>query len=125
MKRSRTYFIAVTMVVSLTALTAYTQTSAPDNTETNRAERAANIPSADQQSNEKSDLELTRQIRRSLTSDSSLSLDAHNVKIISKNGNVTLAGPVQTDSEKAAIGAKAEAIAGAGKVSNQLLVKHQ
>jgi osmotically-inducible protein OsmY len=113
------------MVVSLTALTAYTQTSAPDNTETNRAERAANIPSADQQSNEKSDLELTRQIRRSLTSDSSLSLDAHNVKIISKNGNVTLAGPVQTDSEKAAIGAKAEAIAGAGKVSNQLLVKHQ
>jgi osmotically-inducible protein OsmY len=80
---------------------------------------------ADQQSNAKSDVELTRKIRRAVVKDHSLSMLAHNVKIVSANGSVTLRGPVKTEEEKTAVAGKAQAIAGAGKVNNQLEVKGQ
>lgn len=45
---------------------------------------------------------------------------AHNVKIITVNGVVTLRGPVKNPSEKQRIAATASQIAGAGKVHNDL-----
>jgi osmotically-inducible protein OsmY len=57
--------------------------------------------------------------------DNSLSMMAHNVKIISANGSVILRGLVKTEEEKATIARKAQAIAGADKVDNQLEVKGQ
>lgn len=54
--------------------------------------------------------------------DKSLSTDAHNVKIVAQDGNVTLKGAVKTDAEKQAIEAKASQIAGEGKVSSELQV---
>jgi hyperosmotically inducible periplasmic protein len=80
---------------------------------------------AGQQSNSKSDVELTRQIRHAVVKDSSLSTMAQNVKIISANGNVTLRGPVKTEAEKDSIASKAQAIAGADRVNNELEVKNQ
>jgi len=80
---------------------------------------------AGQQSNAKSDVALTRKIRRAVVKDHSLSTLAHNVKIVSANGSVTLRGPVKTEEEKTAIASKAQAIAGADKVDNQLEVKGQ
>jgi hyperosmotically inducible periplasmic protein len=113
--------------ILLVAVSGWSQTtpSAPDNSRMNASDRAAGAPTADQQSNSKSDTELTRQIRRAVTKDTSLSVSAHNVKIISSDGSVTLKGPVKNDAEKASIAAKAEAIAGAGKVNNQLEVENQ
>ena len=55
--------------------------------------------------------------------DKSLSTYAHNVKVISEHGKVTLKGPVNTDEERNNIEAKATAVAGAGKVTNQIAVK--
>jgi hyperosmotically inducible periplasmic protein len=52
--------------------------------------------------------------------DQSLSMLAHNVKIVSANGSLTLRGPMRTEEEKTAIASKAQAIAGAGKVDDQL-----
>jgi len=52
--------------------------------------------------------------------DRSLSTAAHNITIVSVNGRVTLRGPVKSLREKAAIDAKAEAIAGKDKVDNDL-----
>jgi hyperosmotically inducible protein len=78
---------------------------------------------AGQQSNSKSDVELTREIRRAVVKDHSLSMLAHNVKIVSANGSVILRGPVKTEDEKNAIGSKAQAIAGADRVDNQLEVQ--
>ena len=49
--------------------------------------------------------------------DKSLSTYAHNVKIITQNGMVTLKGPVHSAEEKQAIESKATAVAGDGKVS--------
>jgi len=60
-----------------------------------------------------------------VTEDPSLSMMEHNVKIVTANGNVTLRGPVKTEDEKNAIASKAQAIAGADKVDNQLEVKGQ
>jgi osmotically-inducible protein OsmY len=96
---------------------------APDNSAVNVRDRAPGAMTADQQSNAKSDVELTRRIRRAVVKDHSLSMLAHNVKIVSANGSVTLRGPVKTEEEKSAVASKAQAIAGAGNVNNQLEVK--
>ena len=55
--------------------------------------------------------------------DKSLSTYAHNVKVITQNGQVTLKGPVRSDEEKRAIEAKAIAIAGENKVTSELDIK--
>jgi len=98
---------------------------APNNSAVNVRDRAPDAMTAGEQSNAKSDVALTRKIRRAVVKDSSLSILAHNVKIVSANGNVTLRGPVNSEAEKVAIASKAKAIAGAGNVDNQLEVKGQ
>ena len=97
----------------------------PDNSAVNVRDRNPNSMTADQQANAKNDVEVTREIRRSVMKDNSLSMMAHNVKIVTANGNVTLRGPVKTEDEKNEIASKAQAIAGADKVDNQLEVKGQ
>jgi hyperosmotically inducible protein len=54
--------------------------------------------------------------------DKSLSTYAHNVKVISRNGTVTLKGPVGSENEKQAIEAKANKVAGKDRVVNDLTV---
>jgi hyperosmotically inducible periplasmic protein len=96
----------------------------PDNTKVNRQDRNANQPTADQQKNNATDLDLTKNIRRSIVEDKSLSSYAHNVKVISQNGTVTLKGPVKSEAEKSAIVSKAVSLAGgADKVIDQMSVK--
>jgi hyperosmotically inducible periplasmic protein len=94
----------------------------PDNTATNKSDHAAGQTSADQQSNRRTDLQITRQIRRAIVADKTLSMYAHNVKIITRNGHVTLKGPVRTAQEKDAIQAKAAAVAGGTNVIDQMSV---
>jgi osmotically-inducible protein OsmY len=77
---------------------------------------------ADQQKSNKADRVLTQKIRRSVMSDKSLSMSAHNVKIISQDGMVTLRGNVKSDDEKKSIEDKATEIAGQGKVTSELTV---
>jgi osmotically-inducible protein OsmY len=45
------------------------------------------------------------------------------VKVVTQNGQVTLKGPVRSEDEKRAVEAKATAIAGNDKVTNNLDVK--
>jgi hyperosmotically inducible periplasmic protein len=97
----------------------------PDNSAVNARDRDAGAMTAGQQSNSKGDMELTRKIRRAVVKNKSLSTMAHNVKIITANGAVTLRGPVKTDAEKTTIGNLAQQIAGADKVDNQIEVKGQ
>jgi osmotically-inducible protein OsmY len=96
----------------------------PDNTKVNKQDRDSNQPTADQQKNNASDLDLTKNIRRSIMEDKSLSSAAHNVKVISQNGTVTLKGPVKSEAEKSSIVSKAVSLAGgAEKVVDQMSVK--
>lgn len=78
---------------------------------------------ADDQGGSKADRETTAKIRRALVEDESLSTLAHNVKIITRDGRVTLRGRVQSAAEKTAVQAKVEAVAGDADVDNQLTVK--
>jgi osmotically-inducible protein OsmY len=99
-------------------------TPKPDNTKVNTRDRNAGEVTADQQKVSVTDQQLTRNIRRSIMADKSLSTYAHNIKIISRNGAVTLKGPVKSDGEKKAVVAKAVAVAGsADKVTDEISVK--
>jgi osmotically-inducible protein OsmY len=97
-------------------------TRAADNSKVNDRDQSGTQPTADQQENGQSDLELTRQIRRSIVQDTSLSTYAHNVKIISQDGKVTLKGPVRSEEEKQAIEAKASEVAGKDNVVSELSI---
>src|SRR5215472_1831659 len=90
----------------------------PDNTRVNTPAQL----SADTQKNDRHDLAITRDIRRAIVGDKNLSTYAHNVKVITQNGEVTLKGPVRTEEERKAIEAKAVEVAGQGRVANELTV---
>jgi osmotically-inducible protein OsmY len=98
---------------------------APNDSAVNVTDRAPDAMTGGEPSNAKGDLALTDRIRRALVKNRSLSMLAHNVRIATENGNVTLRGPVNTEEEKIAIASEAKAIAGAGNVDNQLEVKTQ
>ncbi|MGC2849855.1 MAG: BON domain-containing protein [Candidatus Acidiferrum sp.] len=92
----------------------------PDNTGANKQ----NGVTADQQKNDAADRELAQKIRQSLMEDKSISTYGHNVKVIVRNGQVTLKGPVASEAEKKTIESKAADLAGGpDKVSNKLKVK--
>ena len=122
MKHSK---LALTILFCVAAVACYGQATGtkPDNTKVNQRDRNAGEVTADQQKANATDRELTNKIRRSVMADKSLSTYAHNIKIISQNGAVTLKGPVKSDDEKKAIVAKAVAVAGsADKVTDQISV---
>jgi len=98
---------------------------AADNSKTNQRDRSANEPTADQQKENRSDRDITQQIRQSIMKDKSLSTYAHNIKIVTQNGQVTLKGPVRSEGEKRAVETKAAEVAGQDKVSSELDIKPQ
>ncbi len=93
-----------------------------DNTKMNQQDRNPSQPTADNQQNNRSDLDITKEIRRSLVKDNSLSTYAHNVKVIAQDGKVTLKGPVRSDEEKSAVVAKATQVVGQGNVNDEMTV---
>jgi hyperosmotically inducible periplasmic protein len=94
----------------------------PDNSAVNQQDRQKSSVTADQQKQGLTDRTLTQQIRKALVKDRSLSTYAHNVKIVSQNGVVTLKGPVRSEEEKRNVEAKAAEIAGRDNVRNEISV---
>ncbi len=78
----------------------------PDNTSANKQQNQA--PTADQQKETAADRDLVRKIRQSISKDKALSTYAHNIKVISRDGMVTLKGPVRSEDEKQGIGTKGQ-----------------
>ena len=98
---------------------------ATDNTGLNVRDRDGATLTPLDQSDRAKDVTITQQIRHSITGDKTMSLDAHNVKIITIEGVVTLRGPVSSVEEKLSIAGIAETTPGVLKVDNQLEVKRQ
>jgi osmotically-inducible protein OsmY len=94
--------------------------TAPDNTGRNVQDRSGATLTSGDQSESEADRALTQRLRQAVVADDSLSTTAHNIKIITIKGVVTLRGPVNSVQEKTNIDAKAQQIAGATKVDNQL-----
>src|SRR5262245_61309548 len=98
------------------------QQTAPDNTKVNAQDAKGQLPTAGQQSNARSDVDISRQIRRAIVADKSLSTNAHNVKVITQHGKVTLRGPVRSEDEKKTVESKAADVAGAGNVTSRISI---
>ena len=125
MKRSK---VILSIVFCATVIVSYAQTpdanTKPDNTAVNKRDRNSGEVTADQQKTNAADQDLTKKVRQSIMSDKSLSSDAHNIKIISQDGSVTLKGPVKSEDEKKTVMEKAVAVAGSpDKVTNEISVK--
>jgi hyperosmotically inducible periplasmic protein len=104
---------------SFATVTQSTNQTAPDNSGQNKNQQST----ADAQSNANSDLQTTAQIRKAIIADKSLSTYAHNVKIITVNGAVTLKGPVSSEDEKQKVASDATSVVSADKLTNELTVK--
>jgi hyperosmotically inducible protein len=96
-----------------------TAQAAPDNTKQNQD----HATTADSQSNASADRATTAKVRKAIMADKNLSTYAHNVKIITNNGQVTLKGPVKSEEEKQQIASDASSVVSAENVTNQLTVK--
>lgn len=110
--------LLASMFMCLAPSRAAAQQVPPDNTKKNQNAGMT----ADQQKNNSSDLETTRRIRRLIMNDKALSTYAHNVKVITRNGHVTLKGPVNSRKEKEVTAAKAIEVAGKGNVTDEIRV---
>jgi hyperosmotically inducible periplasmic protein len=115
------------LVLSSTLAGSYVmaQTASPvaaDNAKSNKLDPSNSAATADAQSNKTTDLDLTKRIRQTIVADKSLSTYAHNVKIVTVDGSVTLNGVVRSEAEKSAIEMKAIDIAGKNRVTNDLKV---
>jgi osmotically-inducible protein OsmY len=100
-----------------------TQAPASDNTKVNKRDRAKGAVTADQAKENVNDRDIMQKIRKSIMDDKSLSTYAHNVKIVSQQGKVTLKGPVRSEEEKKIVEQKAAEVAGAGNVTNEITIK--
>jgi hyperosmotically inducible periplasmic protein len=122
----KTPAIILTIILSATALAVSGQTTDPkaDNTRINKRDRKPGEATADQQKMNAGDRDLTQKIRQAIFADKSLSTYAHNIKVISQDGVVTLKGPVHSEDEKQSILAKATQIAGGtSKVIDEVSIK--
>ncbi len=113
-------FAAVSLLSGATTLVS---AQAPDNTKVNKRDRQEGAVTADKAKNNKSDREMMQQVRKAIVDDKSLSTYAHNVKVVAKNGKITLKGPVRSTEEKTSVVAKATEVAGTGNVVDQITVK--
>jgi hyperosmotically inducible protein len=98
-------------------------TTEADNTARNVHDRDSSTVTPLDQGNNQADLDTTAQIRKEIIAGKNMSVNARNVKIVTKNGQVTLRGPVNTVEEKRLIGGIADRIVHSENVDNQLEVK--
>ena len=123
MQNRRPQFLAAALLIAVCASAIATaQQTQPDNTGVNKRDRGTDAVTAGQQRNDSADVKTTQAIRRAILADKSLSTYAHNIKVITVNGKVTLKGPVQSETEKTALEQKAAEVAGATNVTNNISI---
>jgi len=74
------------------------------------------------QGNGEADIAVTQTIRKALTGDSTLSTNAQNLKVITRDGIVVLRGPAASQAEADAVVKHAKTAAGANRIDNQIAV---
>lgn len=97
-------------------------TTEADNTRRNMRDRNNRTLNPLDQGNSQADLTTTASIRKEIAESDHMSVNAGTIKIITRDGQVTLRGPVNSDEEKRLIGEIANRIVRAANVDNQLEV---
>ena len=123
MKNSTSWVWAVVVALALPGAVLGQTDVAPDNSKSNKVDSSNQNPTADDQKENDSDRKMTQAIRRSVMADKSLSTYAHNAKIVTVNGTVTLNGVVHSQAESDNLAQKAQSVAGSGRVVNKLKVE--
>jgi len=80
----------------------------------------SNSVSVDQSTETEADRTLAQRIRKAIGDDSSLSSNARNIIIVTRNGIVTIRGTAKDSNEKSTIELKIQRIPGVSRVNNQL-----
>jgi hyperosmotically inducible protein len=114
--------LVAAIFLSSAAVIAQGVAPAADNTKSNKVDPSNRAMTADNQKNDQNDIKLTQQIRKSVVADKSLSTYAHNVKIVSVGGNVTLSGVVRSQAEKDSLQSKAQAVVQHGSLTNDITI---
>ena len=114
--------LAVTALGGLTACDRTSGAGADNTARSARDSTGKTVTPMDQSENE-GDRSITQRVRKAVVDNDALSTNAHNVKIVTENGVVTLRGPVNTPQEKNTVVAAAEMSSGVKRVDDQLEVK--
>ncbi|MBC3918468.1 BON domain-containing protein [Undibacterium sp. CY18W] len=94
-----------------------------DNTAINNRDKYAGNKTPEDQANTPEDRTLLAAVRRSVVQEKSLSVMAHNIKIMVDAGAVTLRGPVKTADEKSKVEKIVQTVKGVSSINNSLDVK--
>ena len=119
-KKSLLFMVLFVSVLFLVNIPGACLAQPADNTGINKRDASPKELTAGQQGETKQDREITQKIRQAVIDDKSLSTNAHNVKIITVDGMVTLKGPVRSEDEKRVIEEKAAQIAGKDKIKSEI-----
>jgi hyperosmotically inducible protein len=115
--------LSLSSVALLAPLSIRAADTTADNSANNSTDNNGNAITAQSQSNDDADVKVTRSIRRALVKDSSLSVYAHNVKIITTKDHVVyLRGAVSSSDDVSKILSLATAHSHGDHVENQLSV---
>jgi hyperosmotically inducible periplasmic protein len=113
------------LVVAISGMVSFAapdpQMLVPSSSKNADSDLSSSTMTADQQRNNKSDLQLAKAVRKAVVAQTGLSVYAHNIKIIAHDGVVTLRGPVRSENEKHRIGRLALE-AGAKELDNMLQI---
>ena len=94
-----------------------------ENTGRNVRDQAGTTATPEDQNESEADIAITAAIRQAVVDDKGLSVNAHNAKIITHDGTVTLRGPVESQAESLRLQGLAKATRGVVRVDNQLDIK--
>ncbi|OAH96169.1 BON domain-containing protein [Methylomonas methanica] len=94
-----------------------------ENTEINARDKDNSTLTPEDQKETEGDIKITAAIRQAVVKNESLSVNAQNVKIITRNGVVTLRGPVKNEAEKIKLQDIAKQTPGVLQVNNNLEFK--
>lgn len=94
-----------------------------ENTEINARDKDNSTLTPEDQKETEGDIKITAAIRQAVVKNESLSVNAQNVKIITRNGAVTLRGPVKNEAEKIKLQDIAKQTPGVLQVNNNLEFK--
>lgn len=119
MNRSRVSLLLPCVLALSSAGLVSAQQPQPDNSKQNTHHRRT----ADNQTNAHADRLTAAKIRKAIIADKSLSMYAHNVKVLVVDSKVTLKGPVHSDEEKEKIATDAATVVSADAITNNLTVK--
>jgi osmotically-inducible protein OsmY len=99
------------------------ENSLVENTHQNERDKGNTTLTPEDQLESKADINITAHIRKAVYKNKDLSVNAQNIKIITRNGLVTLRGPVETEAEKMKVQQVVQHTQGVVQVDNQLEIK--